>query len=112
MNKTESKQSVHPVPRRTRRREQLPVMERDPIPIKIRKGTRERIAEIAISYRIPLEVRVVVMYPNGISFPECPRCKETIEREYMRFCDRCGQKLGWKNFDHAVVLHPFGWPAK
>ena len=112
MNKTESKQIVHLVPRRTQRREQLSVGEREPIPIKVRKGTRERIAEIAISYRIPLEVAKVVMYPNGISFPECPRCKVTIEREYMRFCDRCGQRLGWKKFNHVVVEYPFGKPAK
>lgn len=28
----------------------------------------------------------------------CPRCSITMEREFMAFCDRCGQKLDWKDY--------------
>ena len=29
-------------------------------------------------------------------YPVCPRCDSTFEREYQQFCDRCGQRLGWR----------------
>lgn len=28
----------------------------------------------------------------------CPRCRMTLEREFMNYCDRCGQRLGWKDY--------------
>ena len=37
-------------------------------------------------------------------FPVCPRCFIDLEREYQAFCDRCGQKLAWGDFDHAAQL--------
>ena len=63
----------------------------------------------AVSYRIPLMVTRVVKLPGyGQIYPQCPRCKKTMDREYMRFCDRCGQKLNWDYLDHAVVIYaPF-----
>ena len=36
--------------------------------------------------------------------PVCPRCKLTLDREYQRFCDRCGQRLDWSRYDKAVVI--------
>lgn len=50
----------------------------------------------AYSYRVPLPVKDVRTFANGNSYPICPRCAGTLEREYMCFCDRCGQKLNWK----------------
>lgn len=38
------------------------------------------------------------------SFPVCPACKVTLEREYQNYCDRCGQRLGWKGFRQAEVI--------
>ena len=49
----------------------------------------------AITYRIPLLVTERQIFASGDSYPVCPRCACTIEREYMYFCDRCGQKLAW-----------------
>ena len=40
---------------------------------------------------------------NG-SFPVCPACRVTIEREYQSYCDRCGQRLGWKHYKTAEVI--------
>lgn len=58
-----------------------------------------------ILYRIPMNVAEVCVFCNGDSYPICPRCNTTIEWEYMRFCDRCGQRLGWDNYDFAKVVY-------
>ena len=55
-------------------------------------------------YRLPLPVRAVLRLSGGDCYPICPRCGETFEREYMRFCDRCGQRLGWEFFALAEVV--------
>lgn len=54
-----------------------------------------------ISYRKPLQVTQIVQFSDGNSYPRCPRCNCTIEREYMRYCDRCGQCLEWNAFHLA-----------
>ena len=33
-----------------------------------------------------------------VTFAVCPQCGITMEREYQSFCDRCGQRLEWKDF--------------
>lgn len=50
----------------------------------------------AYTYRVPLLVTERRIFASGDSYPVCPRCACTIEREYMCFCDRCGQKLAWQ----------------
>ncbi len=60
----------------------------------------------AITYRTPLPVTKVMVYFDDTAYPICPRCSMGLEREYMAFCDRCGQKLGWKHFTHAKVVRP------
>ena len=59
----------------------------------------------AVSYRIPLPVTKVIAYSNT-TYPICPRCTISLEREYMSFCDRCGQKLNWNFLEHANVIYP------
>ena len=64
---------------------------------KIRKAFPQiRFAANAVSYRIPLLVTEVVEsgFPKSC-FPVCPRCSRSMEREYMAFCDCCGQRLSW-----------------
>ena len=59
----------------------------------------------AVSCRIPRPVTKIVQYPTyGYCYPLCPRCQRSLEREYMNFCDRCGQKLSWNGLDHAVTV--------
>lgn len=53
------------------------------------------------SYRLPRPVVEVRTFPDG-AYPLCPRCHRTVEREYMSYCDRCGQCLDWNGFDTAV----------
>ena len=59
----------------------------------------------AVSYRVPLPVTKVIAYANT-TYPVCPRCAVSLDREYMSFCDRCGQKLNWDLFEHAMVIYP------
>ncbi len=45
--------------------------------------------------------------PDGITgYPVCPRCGITMEREYQTCCDRCGQRLDWKDFSKAAIIPP------
>ena len=55
-------------------------------------------------YRNPLPVIKVLTFSNGYSFPICPRCDCSMDREYTNYCDRCGQKLGWQLFDFAMRI--------
>jgi len=59
----------------------------------------------ATSYRIPLQVTEILLFSSGDSYPICPRCDGFVEREYMNFCDQCGQRLGWNLFKFASVVH-------
>lgn len=57
----------------------------------------------AVSYRIPLQVTSIRRYCVDGCFAECPRCDNAIERDYMRYCTCCGQRLGWRWIDYAVI---------
>ena len=59
----------------------------------------------AEAYRIPLQVRKVVQFRDGCCYPVCPRCDRSIDREYMRYCDRCGQRLAWNYLRDARVVY-------
>ena len=48
-------------------------------------------------------VNEVIMLHSGTTFPVCPQCHCSMEREYQSFCDRCGQRLNWKGFRNASV---------
>ena len=67
-------------------------------------GSAGQIME-AVSYRISLPVTRIRRYTHGDTYPLCPRCGSCIEREYMRFCNSCGQRLSWRLFSIATVEH-------
>lgn len=58
----------------------------------------------ALGFRRPMQVTRIIRYPTDGAFPVCPRCGSTLEREYQNFCDRCGQRLGWKELRRAEVI--------
>lgn len=60
--------------------------------------------EEALTYRTPLEVTQIIVTEDNYSFPICPRCGISFEREYQAYCDRCGQRLGWKRYGRAKVV--------
>lgn len=82
------------------------------MPLKTKtEGRRNSLRVAAYLYRIPLPVREVLQFPSGYCYPICPRCDRTLEREYMSFCDRCGQRLAWNHFDKAdAVFAPRCYP--
>lgn len=68
-----------------------------------------------LKYRIAMPVSEVMVfrmlshrdarsYVTG--FYVCSRCKITLEREYMSYCDRCGQRLDWRKSMNAKVIYP------
>lgn len=63
------------------------------------------------AFRTPMPVTHIrcfrFSYPYGLtSFPVCPQCGSTMEREYQAYCDRCGQCLSWKGFSKAAIILP------
>ena len=59
---------------------------------------------LLISPRL-ISAEVVEFRELGIDqacYPVCPNCHCTFEREYQRYCDRCGQKLAWNLFDQQI----------
>ena len=62
------------------------------------------------SYRIPMPVTELKVFPECHGQPAyyvCPRCRLTVEREFMNFCDRCGQRLDWRNYTNAKILYDY-----
>ena len=54
--------------------------------------------------RQPKLVTTILAMDSGTSAPICPRCDCTLDREYMQYCDRCGQRLSWDVFDSAAII--------
>lgn len=65
----------------------------------------------AVTYRVPLSITKIIVYADDAAYPLCPRCSMGLDREYMAFCDRCGQKLNWGLFKYARVVRP-AWKRK
>ena len=59
-------------------------------------------------YRTELLVKEVMVFPNGHAYYVCPRCDITLEREFVAYCDCCGQHLGWRGYKKAKVVYPGG----
>ena len=54
--------------------------------------------EDIISYRQPMYVTQARRYTRETYYPVCPRCSSSLDREYVNYCDRCGQMLNWRYF--------------
>ena len=68
---------------------------------------RNKSCNSAASYRAPMQVTTVRRFEfisHSTTFPVCPRCQQTLDREYQSFCNACGQALNWENFDQADVI--------
>ena len=52
------------------------------------------------------EVMVFETWFGKTGYYVCPRCKITMDREFMSFCDRCGQKLDWRYYRKAKIVYP------
>ena len=75
------------------------------MPLKATIAKRRKVTRVAaVLYRTPLPVSKVLLFDNGDSYPICPRCDGSFDREYMLFCDRCGQRLSWELFEYAHIV--------
>lgn len=63
-----------------------------------------------LSYRSTKRVKRCIEYKGDV-YPLCPTCNQSFEREYMAYCSRCGQKLGWRKYED-VVKHQLAKAAK
>lgn len=59
-----------------------------------------------LAFRQPMPVTKMLLLRSGDSYPLCPQCAVSLEREYQRFCDRCGQRLDWKRYRGAQIVYP------
>lgn len=59
-----------------------------------------------ISFRQSMPVTELMLFPDETTYYVCPRCDITLEREFMPFCDRCGQCLNWKDYKKAKIVYP------
>ncbi len=61
------------------------------------------------SYRTAMCVTEVMVckstWMGETGYYVCPRCHITLEREFMSFCDRCGQHLDGKNYKKATIIY-------
>lgn len=64
-----------------------------------------------LTYRAPMLVRKLKVF-YGVygedSYYACPRCDLCLEREFVGFCDRCGQRLDWSRHAQVKVVYPCG----
>lgn len=61
-------------------------------------------SESELSYRRAIDVTEFQLFSDGYAYPVCPRCSMTLERTYMNYCDRCGQRLKWKGRQSIKLL--------
>lgn len=59
-----------------------------------------------LSFRQPMPVTQIRFFRTDGAYPVCPQCGISLERDYQRFCDRCGQRLDWESYGSAQVVYP------
>lgn len=60
-----------------------------------------------LAYRVPMKVTELMVFRCAFretGYYVCPRCRITMERELLAYCDRCGQKLDWRGYRRAKVI--------
>lgn len=57
-------------------------------------------------YRKALLVQELMVFSDGACYYICPRCRITLDREFVSYCDRCGQRLGWKGYRKVRIVRP------
>lgn len=68
-----------------------------------------RLLLLIVRYRAPMLVTELMVFESGrrkSCYYVCPQCGITLEREFMAYCDRCGQCLDWKGYKKAKIVYP------
>ena len=62
-------------------------------------------ANDSISYRTKLPIKEKILYENQNSiYAVCPRCKGTVDRDYVKYCTICGQRISWANWGKTSIV--------
>ena len=59
---------------------------------------------LLMTYRVPMMVQdvfVIRHFPENDIYYRCPRCQKLLARDFMAYCDRCGQCLDWRDYKKA-----------
>ena len=57
--------------------------------------------QLLMTYRMPMKVQDAIVFrrfPHDHLFYRCPRCQELLERDFMAYCNHCGQYLDWHDY--------------
>ena len=60
--------------------------------------------QLLMTYRTPMMVDEAIIYRKAFGYDIyycCPRCQNTLERDFVAYCDRCGQCLDWSEYRKA-----------
>jgi len=57
----------------------------------------------AESFRTPMVVTKLRKH-QAIAYYICPRCNATLDREFLGYCNCCGQCLDWKRYKKAKQI--------
>lgn len=61
----------------------------------------------AEAFRNPMVVNKILIFYNcygETGYYVCPRCEVSLERDFVSYCDRCGQALDWKQYKKATRI--------
>ena len=59
---------------------------------------------LLMTYRAPMMVDEAIIYRKAFTddlYYRCPRCQTFLARDFMAYCDRCGQCLDWRDYQKA-----------
>ena len=59
---------------------------------------------LLLSYRVPMTVQDVLVirrFPENHIYYRCPRCQKLLSRDFLAYCDSCGQCLDWRGYRKA-----------
>lgn len=60
--------------------------------------------QLLMTYRVPMMVDEAIIYRKAFTddlYYRCPRCQTFLARDFMAYCDRCGQCLNWSDYKKA-----------
>ena len=55
----------------------------------------------------PMKIKKVYCKRKGnlvAYIPICPSCESSLRREYENYCEKCGQKLSWSNYEDSELI--------
>lgn len=60
--------------------------------------------QLLMTYRTPMMVNEAMIFCKAFTddlYYRCPRCQTFLARDFIAYCDRCGQCLDWRDYKKA-----------